>query len=144
VLPRVVIFLPLTITRPWTIRASALRRDVTPACAMTLCNRTSWVAKVLAFTSEKSFIFQRLRLSVRRNCRGDLRASQRQFPMPPGVGLPPPCQLTSHVDGIEYAARCYRWWRQQGGVVRQATGLLSKIQVVELAQRISGPYCGKI
>ena len=26
----------------------------------------------------------------------------------------------------------------------QATGLLSKVQVIELAQRISGPYCGKI
>jgi benzylsuccinate CoA-transferase BbsF subunit len=33
---------------------------------------------------------------------------------------------------------------QAGDDVSQATGLLSNVQVVELAQRISGPYCGKI
>ena len=33
---------------------------------------------------------------------------------------------------------------QEGDDVSQATGLLADVQVLELAQRISGPYCGKI
>src|SRR5262245_19885153 len=104
VLPNVVIFLPLTITRPWTMRASALRRDVTPACTMTFCNRTPWAATVSGFTSQQSFIFQRLRLFMWSNCRGDLQARQREFPMPSCLGVLPQGQLTSHVYGIEYAS----------------------------------------
>src|SRR5262249_371174 len=89
VLPNCVIFLPLTITRPWTIRASALRRDVTPACAMTFCNRTPWAATVSGFTSQQSFIFQWLRLAMWSNCRVDLQARQGEFPMPSGLCVPP-------------------------------------------------------
>src|SRR6266571_3647533 len=70
---------------------------------MTFCNRTPWAATVSDFTSQQSFIFQRLRLSTRSNCRDDLQARQREFPMPSCVYKPTPEQLTSHVCGIEYA-----------------------------------------
>ena len=33
---------------------------------------------------------------------------------------------------------------QERGDVNQASGLLANVQVLELAQRIAGPYCGKI
>jgi crotonobetainyl-CoA:carnitine CoA-transferase CaiB-like acyl-CoA transferase len=52
--------------------------------------------------------------------------------------------LTPSVIGIEYLSLQLLCWLDERNGVGQTTGLLSGLRVLELAQRIAGPYCGRI